>query len=93
MRNLLGGIRQFLGLSAILYMATAINFMAINHTRLRSSMAWVPTVSVLYGHNVKNRFSNLTKEQVGRDWQRKDITNDCQGKALKEGSHEREWIG
>ena len=22
---------------------------------------------------------------------RKDITNDCQGKALKEGYHEREW--
>jgi len=34
---------------------------------------------------VKNRFSDPTKEQVGQDWQRKDIINDHQGKALKEG--------
>ena len=41
------------------------------------------------GHIVKNGFSNLTKEQEGRDWQGKDITNDCQGKALREGCRER----
>ena len=40
---------------------------------------------------VKNRFSNLTKEQIGWDQQRKDIMNDHQRKALKEGSCEREW--
>jgi len=38
---------------------------------------------------VKNRFSDLTKEQEGRDWQGKDVTNDHQGKALREGCHER----
>jgi len=32
---------------------------------------------------VKNGFSNLTKEEVGWDQQRKDIMNDCQGKSLK----------
>ena len=40
--------------------------------------------------SVKNRFSELTKEKEGRDQQGKEITNDCQGKALKEGCHERE---
>jgi len=40
---------------------------------------------------VKNGFSDLNKEQEGRDWQGKDVTNDCQGKALREGCHEREW--
>jgi len=40
---------------------------------------------------VKNGFSDLTKEQIGWDQCRKDITNDHQGKALKEGCHEREW--
>ena len=35
--------------------------------------------------------SNLTKEQVGRDQQGKDVMNDHQGKALKEGCCEREW--
>ena len=39
--------------------------------------------------SVKNRFSDLTKEQIGQDWQGKDITNECQGKALKEGCCER----
>ena len=38
---------------------------------------------------VKNGFSDLTKEQEGQDWQGKDITNDRQGKALREGCHER----
>ena len=41
--------------------------------------------------SVKNRFSDLTKEQVGQDQQGKDVMNDHQGKALKEGCHEREW--
>jgi len=41
--------------------------------------------------SVKHGFYNLTKEQVGRDWQGKDIMNDHQGKALREGCHEREW--
>jgi len=31
------------------------------------------------------------KEQVGQDQQRKDIMNDHQGEALKEGCCEREW--
>ena len=39
---------------------------------------------------VKNRFSNPTKEQEGQDWQGKDVINDHQGKALREGCHERE---
>jgi len=34
---------------------------------------------------VKNRFSNLTKEQLGQDQQGKDIANEHQWKALKEG--------
>jgi len=39
-------------------------------------------------------FSDPTKQQVGRDQQAKDIMNDHQGKALKEGCHEREsaWM-
>jgi len=40
---------------------------------------------------VKNGFSDPNKEQVCQDWQRKDITNDHQAKALKEGCCEREW--
>jgi len=42
---------------------------------------------------VKNRFYDLTKVQIGQDQDqlRKDITNDHEGKALKEGCHEREW--
>jgi len=39
--------------------------------------------------SVKNGFSDLTKEQEGRDWPRKDIMNRCQVKALREGCHER----
>jgi len=38
---------------------------------------------------VKNRFSDLTKEQKGRDWLRKDIVNRRQVKALREGCRER----
>ena len=41
------------------------------------------------GPDVKNRFSDPTKEQIGHDRCRKDIKNDCQ-KALKEGCCERE---
>src|SRR5882724_3351184 len=41
------------------------------------------------GSGVKNRFSDLTKEQEGRDQKGKDVTNDCQGKALREGCCER----
>ena len=40
---------------------------------------------------VKNMFSDLTKEQEGQDQQGKDVINDHQGKALREGCHEREW--
>jgi len=43
------------------------------------------------GHSVKHGFADLTKEQIGWDKCRKDITNDCQKKALKEGCHEQEW--
>ena len=38
---------------------------------------------------VKNRFSDLTKEQKGRDQPRKYIMNRCQVKALREGCCER----
>src|SRR5882724_1148606 len=38
---------------------------------------------------VKNRFSDLTKEQKGRDQPREDIVNRHQVKALREGCHER----
>src|SRR5882724_9844164 len=37
---------------------------------------------------VKNGFSDLTKEQEGRDHPRKDVMNRCQVKALREGCHE-----
>ena len=45
--------------------------------------------------HVKNGFSNLTKEQEGRDWPRKDIMNRHQVKALREVCHERKeaWTG
>src|SRR5882724_251920 len=39
--------------------------------------------------NVKNGFSNPTKEQEGRDRPSKDIMNRCQVKALREGCHEK----
>ena len=44
---------------------------------------------------VKNGFSDLTKEQEGRDWQGKDVMNEHQGKALREGCHEikEAWVG
>ena len=41
--------------------------------------------------DVKNGFSDLTKVQKGRDRQRKDVEDDRQGKALKEGCRERRW--
>ena len=41
------------------------------------------------GLDVKNRSSDLTKEQEGQDWPRKDIMNRHQAKALREGCHER----
>ena len=39
-------------------------------------------------------FSNLTKEQKGRDWPRKDVVNRRQVKALREGCHEikEAWV-
>ena len=40
---------------------------------------------------VKNGFSNPTKEQENQDQQGKDVMNDHQGKALREGCREREW--
>ena len=40
-------------------------------------------------HPVKNRFSDLTKEQEGRDRPRKDVMNRHQVKALREGCCER----
>jgi len=39
--------------------------------------------------NVRNRFSNLTKVQIGQDQYRKDDMNDHQENTLKEGCHER----
>ena len=43
---------------------------------------------------VRNGFSNPTKEQIGQDQCRKDIMNDCQEKALKEGCCENKlrWM-
>jgi len=40
--------------------------------------------------SVKNTFSDLTKVKIGWDWYQKDIMNDCQEKAFREGCHERE---
>jgi len=37
----------------------------------------------------QERVSDPTKQQEGQDRQGKDITNDHQGKALREGCHER----
>ena len=45
------------------------------------------------GASVKNRFYDLTKEQEGRDWQGKDIMNDHQGKALREGCVKENGLG
>ena len=44
---------------------------------------------------VTNGFSDLTKVKIGQDQWKKDITNECQEKALREGCHEREqaWMG
>ena len=39
---------------------------------------------------VKNRFSDLTKVQIGWDQHRIDVMKDGWEKALKEGCHERE---
>ena len=43
---------------------------------------------------VKNGFSDLTKVQEGWDRQGKDVMDDCQGKALREGCCERKkaWV-
>src|SRR5882724_8951405 len=38
---------------------------------------------------VQNGFSDLTKEQKGQDWPRKDIVNRHQVRALREGCCER----
>jgi len=38
-------------------------------------------------------FSNPTKEQIGQYWQGKDITNDHQGKALREGVVKENGLG
>ena len=38
---------------------------------------------------VKNRFSDPTKAQEGRDRSRKDVMNRHRGKALSKGCHER----
>ena len=58
------------------------------HTSLITPMP--SSTSELIKPHVKNRFSNPTKEQIGWYWCRKDVTNDHQEKALKEGCHERE---
>ena len=51
---------------------------------------WARTsVSSREKNNVKNGFSDTTKEQEGREWPRKDIMNRHQVKALREGCHER----
>src|SRR5882672_5676822 len=39
---------------------------------------------------VKNGFSDPTKVKIGRDWPRKDVGCERQGKALEEGCRERE---
>src|SRR5882724_2603539 len=54
--------------------------------------SWCLNIGISTGLEVvKNGFSDLTKVQKGRDRQRKDIEDDCQGKALKEGCRERRW--
>src|SRR5882724_8638106 len=54
-------------------------------------MLWIASTIVmeLLRLCVKNGFSNLTKEQKGRDQPRKDVVNRRQVKALREGCHER----
>jgi len=49
-------------------------------------LRWEQIVTV----GVKNGFSDPTKEKRSRS-ARKDVMNDHQGKALREGCHEREW--
>ena len=44
----------------------------------------------IYVLPVKNGFSNPTKVQIGQGQYRRDVTDDCQMKALKEGCCERE---
>src|SRR5882724_9950263 len=54
-------------------------------------MLWIASTIVmeLLRLCVKNGFSNLTKEQKGRDQPRKDVVNRRQVRALREGCHER----
>ena len=40
---------------------------------------------------INNGFSDMNKSQMGQDQQRKDMTDDHQGKALKEGFSEIRW--
>ena len=56
------------------------------HTTISSSLR---TSFCLYDIPVKNGFSDLTKVQEGQDHQGKDVTDDRQGKALREGCCER----
>ena len=55
---------------------------------------WDPSKLHSFMVSVKNRFSNPTKEQKGRDQPRKDVVNRHQVKALREGCHERKkaWV-
>jgi len=59
---------------------------------------YIVSVAVMPGHLgtvSRNGFSNLTKEQEGQDWPRKDIMSRRQVKALREGCCERKeaWMG
>jgi len=56
------------------------------------SLTWWPRYCPLVWQSVKKGFSYLTKEKIGQDKCRKDVMNDHQEKALKEGCHEREWV-
>src|SRR5882724_2014878 len=55
----------------------------------RPSSWWTWDLRIPTLFSVKNRFSDPTKEQEGRDQPRKDVMNRCQVKALREGCHKR----
>src|SRR5882724_1093481 len=59
-----------------------------------TSELWMLIIEIrghaIVGRTVKNGFSDLTKVQIGWDQFGKDVMNDHQGKALKEGCCEKE---
>src|SRR5882724_5890926 len=88
---------RIFNLSLALPTSTIISFMDIPKSQFRLCVLPTrvsPGISLMSAilplkHFVRNRFSNPTKEQKGRDRPRKDFVNRCQVTALREGCRER----